>query len=89
MADGEFEPKYGPPETEQHVINQAFALKDVVLALDSTVGAAGQREENKEVIFKIFHGPKNKIKVNCNFSSSPHCFYLCLSASPTCSFVPS
>lgn len=48
MADSESAQTYGPPEwMEQHVINQALVLKDIVLALSSELEDRKTRKGGK------------------------------------------
>lgn len=52
MADSESAQTYGPPEwMEQHVINQALVLKDIVLALSSELEDRKTRRGGKNAVF--------------------------------------
>lgn len=52
MADSESAQTYGPPEwMEQHVINQALVLKDIVLALSSELEDRKTRRRGKNAVF--------------------------------------
>lgn len=52
MADSESAQTYGPPEwMEQHVINQALVLKDIVLALTSELEDRKTRRGGKNAVF--------------------------------------
>lgn len=55
MADSESAQTYGPPEwMEQHVINQALVLKDIVLALSSELEDRKTRRGGKKCSFLSF-----------------------------------